>query len=307
MANPLAANLNPLATAANTIAALGNIVVVTADTTHGYQPLKPKLKGGVQTKPQPSLMFHYEGEQIANIESDITDHFIEDNTAVADHIAIKPETFKTSGYIGEVNNVLPLPLQLLQRTAEVLVAVRGYFPQLSITALRAYNQALLIYETAESVYESAISTYASFSDDVYKERELRNPFTDADLGSGTLDTGSKRGLPSKQTEQQVMFQQLYAYWYTRTLFNIQTPWCIFTNMAILSLRAIQDADTRLITDFEITFKKIRTANSVTEPSKLKAGRDALQSAKGQNNRVTGGSESPSLGTKLKTLWTPGHH
>ncbi|PNA18994.1 hypothetical protein C1X78_25825, partial [Pseudomonas sp. MPR-R1B] len=39
----------------------------------------------------------------------------------------------------------------------------------------------------------------------------------------------------------------------------------FQNMAIKSLRAIQAAETRMITDFEVSFKMIRTAATVTTP------------------------------------------
>jgi len=66
---------------------------------------------------------------------------------------------------------------------------------------------------------------------------------------------------SNQTKQQIYFQQFYGYWQSNTLFTIQTPWAVFQDMAIENLVAIQDADTRMITDFNITFKMIRFAST----------------------------------------------
>jgi hypothetical protein len=58
-------------------------------------------------------------------------------------------------------------------------------------------------------------------------------------------------------------------------------------MAILNMRAIQEADTNLITDYEITFKKIRTASTILVEGSLSATRAATQSAPNNNNGSSG--------------------
>lgn len=219
-------NLVPVTTVAT---ALGNLVLVTPQSPRGYQPQNPS--GLVSTTTLPTLMFNYEGEQTVALESDITDHFIENNTALQDQIALKPEKITTHGFIGELNDVKPDFLKPLEAIAEKLTFISAYTPALSQTAIIASNEAFFLYQTAALTANVAVSAW-------------------------NLLTGGKT-----QSKQEFYFQQFYGYWTNRYLFTVQTPWAIFTDMAIQSLRAIQDDKTRMITDFEITFKKIRTAST----------------------------------------------
>lgn len=80
----------------------------------------------------------------------------------------------------------------------------------------------------------------------------------------------------------------------RTLFTIQTPWAIFEDMAILNLRAIQDESTRMITDFEVSFKQINIASTaLLGPTLQSIGRAASASAPGTSQGR--GSLTPSIG------------
>lgn len=285
----LKTNLTPLVTGATAAASLAGLVLVTPSpsSTQGYQPLNPpNADGSPSMKAQPTaLLFHYEGEQTALIESDITDHYVENNTAIQDQIALKPETITTRGFIGELNNVLPSALQPLQKVANTLVTISGYTPQLSATALIAYNQAFFLYQSAASIAQSAVSAWSSL---------LSNEGAELAPGSGVFTAGASL----VQNKQQVMFQQFYGYWSQRTLFNVQTPWAVFTNMAIKSLRAIQDAETRMITDFEVTFKKIRTASTKTVGGSIFGGRSASQSALPTNLGTSTGVPGSSLGANI---------
>lgn len=296
--NPLTTNLSGITTGATAAASLASLVLVIPTSsnpasTKGYQPLNaPNADGSVSLAALPSaLLFHYEGEQTAVIESDITDHYVENNTSIQDQIALKPEMVTTRGFIGELNDVLPTALQPLQTIANTLITIEGYTPQLSATALIAYTQALLLYENAASILQSAVGAWSSL---------LSSSGNEVAQGSGVFTSGS--GIT--QNRQQVMFQQFYGYWNSRTLFNIQTPWAIFTNMAIKSLRAIQDAETRMITDFEVTFKKIRTASTQTSAgglfSSLTQGRASSQSANNTDLGTSTGSGSSSLGANIAT-------
>jgi hypothetical protein len=294
--NPLTTNLSNITTGATAAASLASLVLViptssNPSATKGYQPLNPTQPSGLPSlSPLPkALLFHYEGEQTAMIESDITDHYVENNTSIQDQIALKPEILTTKGYIGELNNVLPSILQPLQTIANTLITIDAYTPQLSATALIAYNQAILLYENAASIAQSAVSAWSSL---------LGSSGNEIGANSGVFTSGSS----IIQNKQQVMFQQFYGYWNSRTLFNVQTPWAIFTNMAIKSLRAIQDAETRMITDFEVTFKKIRTAQTLTSAGGLfgglSQGRAATQSSGLTDLGTSSGTGGASLGTNI---------
>jgi hypothetical protein len=258
---PNLSSLAPITTAAT---ALSNLILVSPQSTVGYQPQNPTSPNGQTSQPPPAILFHYEGEQTVSLESDITDHYIEDNTAIQDQISLKPETITTHGFIGELNNVTPTALAAVKAIADKLTIINAYTPALSATALLAYNEAFQLYQVGLNAVNSAVSAWSSLSG----------------AGGESVINGQGITLQPNQTKQQIAFQQFYGYWRSRTLFTVQTPWAVFQNMAIKNLRAIQDAETRMITDFEVTFKIIRTAATVTTPgvSQSFQGRASSQAA-----------------------------
>ncbi len=238
-------DVSGLATATTAALGLSNLILVTPQKTVGYQPQNaPSYKGDTSTPP-PALVFHYEGENVVTLESDITDHFIENNSAIQDQISLKPEVITVQGFVGELNDVAPPALQALKVVAEKLTAIGAYAPSLSATAALAYAEAAFLYNTAATVANSAVQAWSSIN------------------GGGDTSVINGNGLNSakNQTKQQLYFQQLYGYWSNRTLFTIQTPWAIFQDCALKSVRAIQDAETNMITDFELQFKLMRFATT----------------------------------------------
>lgn len=274
-------NLSSLTPITTTATALSNLVLVSPQKTIGYQPQNAPVKNGTTSQNQPALLFHYEGEQSVTLESDITDHYIEDNTAIQDQIALRPEMVSTHGFIGELNDVAPALLAPVQAIANKLVAIGAYTPSLSTTALIAYNEAFQAYQVAANAVNSAVSAWGALT------------------GTGGESVVGSNGISFQpnQTKQQFYFQQFYAYWRKRTLFTVQTPWAVFQNMAIKSLRAIQDAETNVITDFEVSFKMIRLASTITlsaADASILQGRLANQGA----SLVNQGTSTPVLSTPL---------
>lgn len=264
-------NISALSQVTTAATALSNLILVSPQATIGYQPQNPPTTNGTPTQPPPSLLFHYEGEQTVSLVSDITDHYIEDNTALQDQIALKPEEITTHGFIGELNNVAPPALALVQTIANKLTIINAYTPNLSVSALLAYNEAFQLYQVAQNAINSGVAAWSS----------ITSSGGESVVGSNGLS------LQPNQNKQQVTFQQFYGYWRNRILFTVQTPWAVFQNMAIKSLRAIQDAQTNVITDFEVTFKIIRIAQtqiSIFDPSNL------------QGRAATQGSSTTDLGT-----------
>lgn len=286
----MAANLSsltPVVTAATTLSNLTGaaITLVTPNTTVGYQPQNPLA---AQNLPPPSALppafvFNYEGEQTAAIESDITDHYVENNTAIQDQIALRPVTITTHGFIAELNDIAPTTtLATLQKAAQTLQTISAYTPALSTTAILAYNTAFQLYQVAINAKNAAVSAWASAT---------------GQASGVSVINGTNIGVKQNQNKQQLAFQTFYGYWTNRTLFTIQTPWAIFTNMAIKSIRAIQDETTRTVTDFEMQFKQIRFAYTETTPASSNAsGRLQAQASSqvslGIANSVPGPASNP---------------
>lgn len=247
----MAINLSALAPATTAATALSNLILVTPQEKLGYQPQNPPTKDGVVAPSPPTLVFNYEGEQVVDLESDITDHYIEDNTAIQDQIALRPEIIQTHGYVGELNDVIPPAIRPLKLAADKLTVVVAYTPTLTETALIALQQAQFAYSIAAQAGNAGVAAWSSI------------------VGSSQV-----------QTKQGAMFQQFYGYWRSRTLFTVQTPWGIFQDCAIMSLRAVQDAETRVITDFTVRFKHMRFAKTTTISAQTTTlqGRAATQSS-----------------------------
>lgn len=249
------------------IGTASGILVVSPQKTTGYQP---QSVSGAATLP--SLIFHYEGEQTVSLTNDITDHYVEDNTAVQSNIAIRPIEITTQGFVGELldfvpaNSTLGAAAAAVQTAAQKLTLLASYTPALSVTALTAYNNALFAYQTLSALANSAISTYQSI----------------AGAGGTSVINGTTLTPQPSQNNQQTYFQQFFLYSTNRTLFTVQTPWAIFQNMAIKSLRAVQDAETNQISDFEITFKQMRFATSSTAFS-TSAGTLTSDNSEGRNS------------------------
>lgn len=245
-------NLSELAQATSGIQALSGLILVNPQNQGGYQPQNPPNATDQSLVPPPAFLFDYEGENSITLKSDITDHFVEDNTTIQDQIALRPEMVSVGGFVGELNDVAPALLAPLKNVADKLTAIGGYTPVISTTALIAYNEAFFLYQIASSGANSAVSAISSL------------------LG----------GEPT-QNKQQIAFVTFYGYWLNRVLFTLQTPWAKFTDMAIETLRAIQDSETNVITNFEITFKKIRFADTLVLGSNTTGffqGRAITQSA-----------------------------
>jgi len=267
-------NLATLSNITTTAKSLSGLILVTPNKPIGYLPqptsfeenrireqfISGESQDKILTLPE-AYFFNYEGEQSANLVSETTDHYIEDNTAITDHVALKPEEVTTNGFVSELNDVVPDTLLPLNLVREKLVLVAEYTPELSRTTLNAYNRAKFAYDNAVTIANNSVQTWQSLT--------------------GT----STEGVP--QNKQQVAWQKFYGYWQERRLFTIQTPWAIFDNMIIKSLKSIQSADNEVVSNFEITFKKIRYASAPIE---------------GTDPRGDFGSGRNSTGSKLKTVF-----
>lgn len=254
-------DLSSLSNSTTSAQALSNLILVTPDKNIGYSPQNPPNADGSPSTatPPPGFLFNYEGENTATIDSDITDHFIEDNTAIQDQISLRPETITVQGFIAELNDIVPPPLAPLKTAADKLTVINAYTPVLSATALLAYTEAVFLYNNAQNLVNAGVAAWSSI-------------------------TG---GAGSTQNKQQIAFQQFYGYWQTRTLFTIQTPWAIFKDMAIKTIKAVQDPDTRVISTFDLTFKKIRFASTIKSIN-------ATQTTIGDFGSNRGGTQSQPL-------------
>lgn len=182
------------------------------------------------------FIFDCEGESTARNTAEITDHYIEDNEATQDHIALRPTKIVLKGYQGEVIYNVPSPDDNtpLQQAVQKLTTISAFLPDLS-----AVEQQFVAFSPA------AVS--------------------DVSLNDAANIYGLVKNVIASINGSEARQQQAYNYFVAlqkqKMLMGIQTPWVFLTNMAVEEVVAIQDEKTQYITDFSVTFKQIRIAKT----------------------------------------------
>ena len=82
------------------------------------------------------FIFDIDGTTTHTLESDITDHYTENNTAIQDHWALKPEKITLKNYQGELvtNSLIPIltaktQLKITNRVISPLLTMKTNNPQ----------------------------------------------------------------------------------------------------------------------------------------------------------------------------------
>jgi hypothetical protein len=215
----------------------------------GYQPINAD-----GSRP-PAFMFHIEGPNKIESNCDITDHYTENNKAIQDHIAHRPILVTVHGYIGELNDVPPNSIFNALKVIAGLPIISDFSPSLSVSAKLAYNKAFQGYQAVSNLANAGVSAWSSISGN-------GGPNAVGSNGLGNSFNPQTGNVGNNQNQQQIMFQRLLGYQQANSLFNVQTPWAIVQNMAILSLMPEQDELTQVVTNFIVVFKQIRFASTL---------------------------------------------
>jgi hypothetical protein len=270
--------------------ALSNLALVTPLLNYGYGPVSA-IDGTPLANP---WLFTYEGENTVDLEAEVTDHYLEDNSTVNQHVALKPELITVHGFKGEVENMLPLqgPAGFLAQA--VLGAVTDFQPSFSKSAQNVINQAAQAYQQAQVLANAAVGAWNTVS---------------GNTGPTVIGSEGVEFTNPNQNKQQALFTQIYGYWRqqisqtTPVFFNVQTPWAIFTPCVLMKVRAIQPEDTDELTDFYLTFKMIRYVSTASSPL-VAAGRAALSLSPSVNNGTLSLASGPSLADQLAAQGLP---
>lgn len=205
-------------------------------------------------------LFNIVTDDAVDLESEITDHYIEDNTAIQDHIALKPELISVRGLVAELAGIQVTQSNISQQT-NALPEIPGYLPEFTDGAIQTMVQTEIEPEREKAAISDSQSLFG-----YYNSRAPQEP---------------------NQTKQSYVFGYFYQLWKGRQLFSVETPWGIWNNMAIMSLNATQGEDTRTVSDIRIQFKRISKVETVTITPGNLAGRATLQRSGVAQNGVIG--------------------
>lgn len=220
--------------------------------------------------------FHIPQSEQVKMESEITDHYTDRNSAVQDHIARRPVTITVSGLQGEyfysVNQIedtlalvvptMKLCKQLMPRldaaTIQGKLAWQNYRKSMDTAAAKGYIGILPNLSALNITSGSA----ANISQDILKE--TKGGWSKAKEGLQTLNGVDMfklfQDVYKLKSAQTRAFLYLQAMWLSSTPFTVETTWRRYDNMLIQSLVPVRDNNTD-ITEFTVTFKQVNFTES----------------------------------------------
>jgi hypothetical protein len=202
------------------------------------------------------------------MSSNITSHYIEDNSTMQDHIALNPISITLTGKIGELVYTKEQGLTFLSAIVDRLLPLGILSPKQGLRATKAIADAKQVLSAVESVKK----TFNSLSD-VFNDKPSLN-------------------------KQQNAFNKFEEYFNGRARLCIETPWRTYGNMVIESFAADQDKETTEETTFTLTFKQVRFVSTTVNTGTL-LGRIKEQISEPLNQGIQAGQKKDDDGLLLK--------
>lgn len=200
------------------------------------------------------------GDESLSVESDVTDHYVESNTAYQDQISLKPKTYTISGEVGElVWYQKDTSSQLVGQVAQRLEGVVSFLPTMS----KGFQQMKKTVMKAAQWVDTASNIYDRFD-----------------------------SLTPTTNKQMQAYNYLLSWRNLRLPLTVKSPWGILENYVITSLKLTQSKETKDKTFIQMTFKEFRTTSVSTiefDESKYQ-GNAAFERQPNGDNGTTAGTD-----------------
>lgn len=182
------------------------------------------------------------GDETLTADCDVTDHYVESNTAYQDQISLKPKIYTINGEVGElVWYQKDKSSQIVGQVAQRLEGVISFLPVSSRSFTQFKKKAMKAAQWVDTASNAVSKLSNLMSLDILNEK------------------GEKTGTRSV-TNQEQAYQYLVSFRDTRSILTIKTPWGILKDYVITNLSFNQTKETRDKTSISITFKEFRTVS-----------------------------------------------
>ena len=213
------------------------------------------------------FLFDIVGKIQHDLDSDSTDHYVEDNTAVQDHIALKPEKITLVYYHGEVSDV----------SNNIISAQKNVSAKLA-------NQPIFTNDVTQQTKQIKAQLTILASEAI----DSTSPPVPIPSNNKIINSNLNKKTPVN-TKQMAAYNYFVKLRSSKTLVICKTPYGIYGNMWLDKITPVQDEDTQIMSTFTIILKQFRFANSVNVNYNASnyQGRVVNQLAPNQINRVNG--------------------
>lgn len=223
--------------------------------------------------------FHIANSEQIRMQSDITDHYTDINSAVQDHVARKPVKITLGGYQGEYYYTVHPIENMIAKMAPVLTLIEVFKPKIDKVTQKIKQKQVERLLTKINGDKKAAEDYHN----TFAEKE----FNAVDLFKVFLNLYK---FKSAQTQAFFFFEAL---WKSDLIFTVETSWKVYDNLIIEDINALRDNNAD-ITDFTITFKQVGITASKSESVKNVAGRLQAQAAQVTKKGIDKGKEVNTL-------------
>jgi hypothetical protein len=214
-----------------------NISLATPSMTAAFEGIKkqavlaPKGAKGIG-----GFVFDIPTRETLTLETDITDHYMENGSYTNDHAVDKPVKATLSGFVGElfVGKKEGL-LGLVDQGIGELGPLTGFAGEFFPAEVQAFNAALDTVSQATAAASNALKKGADFIDFL---------------------AGTERVFLKRQKEA---LSTLDALRRSRATFALTLPWAYYDNMMIESITVDGDPETEQWSEFTVTVKQVRFA------------------------------------------------
>lgn len=202
-------------------------------------------------KSETRLYFDIINEHSVSIQNQITDNYIENNTAIQDHIAQSPIVISLRGLSGEVVYTPPVK------------ALNWMYSEANTFIQKNFNAGNIMANTNILTDKlTAIPALLPPVDNVTQMAKNAVQYVESSVNRYVKIFKNFTSDHDRQTRLEQIYNDLADLRAANVLMLVETPYAVFHDMAIQSI-TLRQGDLNYITDIELTLKQINYATTYT--------------------------------------------
>lgn len=228
--------------------------------------------------------------EAGELNAEITDQYVEDNTTIQDHMGIKPLKFTLTGFVAEKvyyrENIVSEDIETFRvldgektalnvglgifRTATALIPKMSNYVEAAYQFGRAIEDNVKKYSRVLKMGKKGIDSYRKY-------KNVKKAVTDALFSDKSTTLSTESANPTPPTREKNIFNYLQTVMENRLFVAVQNDYGYFENCLIESVR-MEQSNMKYCSNLTVTVKQIRLVESkLTNINKNKfAGRTESQ-------------------------------
>lgn len=224
--------------------------------------------------------FHIVDREQVEMECDVSDHYLDTNRPVQDHIAWKPVKVTLQGKIGEYFNDISENIGYSVAYYQVMGNVNAYLPKnIQFDMVRKVKSELSRLTVGNDVVNRITNTITSNAYGILLGMLKQLNFD--------LITPFEEQVKLEKAKQTEAFLKLQGLWKAGLPITLKTSWRTYEDMIITSVKPMRDNNAD-VTEFTVTLKQLQLTQSLTMSKKTAKERTANQKSEEVDNGKTSG-------------------